>query len=152
MAAIVPPGSQSCTVSTIRWRLGSGLWDPFVRQTSDQVAMWLSLWRGRHIEGIEMDLRRSWRHAMAELFFTKKAEATKDEEHKEKKFHEPDWGKVTGPISATVASLARARWRPAAPDHWLTADGKRSVQIDEAAHVKPQLLHALQVDLEDQAW
>ena len=131
--------------------MGSGLWDPYVRQTSDQVAVWLQLWQHRHIEGIELDLRRSWRHALSELFFTKKAEANDDEKNKEKSY-KPDWSKVTGPISATVASLARARWRPAAPDHWLTADGKRSVQIDEAAHVQPQLLQALQVDLEDLAW
>ena len=156
MAALATPGSQACTATTIRWRLGSGWWDPFVKYTVDQVATWIDLWNDREVPGIRLELRRSWHQALSEIYLANKhlSHFVKKTFFSNKGFYDScvDWKKVNGPISATVAALLRARWRPSAPDCWATRDGTQAVHIDDDRYVKHHVLAEIQSDLEDIAW
>ena len=85
LAAVASPGSQACSCTTIRWRLGSCHWDPYIRYTMDQVAMWMDLWKDRKITGLDIDLDKSWHHAVVNLY------AKQSEKAKQTKQYEIDW-------------------------------------------------------------
>ena len=134
MLAIAAPGRRACATTTIRWKLSAKA-DPFVRETAQQVDLWLELWRSQQNKDINANLKRSWNEALRRMYFPK-----------------VDWRKVSGPISATIAALARAKWKPSMPNLWFNQYGDQCINIDEAPYAKIMVRRALEDDLEGIAW
>ena len=84
---------------------------------------------------MKVDLNKSWNIALVEMHIG----GTK-------------WNKVKGPISITIAAIARAGWCPARPHFWYDKDRARSVNLDGLKCVKPHVKRALQEDLCEKAW
>ena len=106
MLAIAPPGRQACTTTTIRWKLTPDA-DPFVRETVQQVALWIDMWPAlKKGSNMSINLKTSWNHALSRVYLPV-----------------VNWKKVTGPIAATIGALSRAGWKPSYPNLWYNRAG-----------------------------
>jgi hypothetical protein len=113
-ASVVPAGSQACPTSLIAWRLGPEV-DPAVREPVRQVSMWMRLWETSNRRDKE-DIRKAWTRAIPRVLLGG-----------------VHWGRVTGPLQATVATLGQLGWTPNGPTRWLTPSKEHYADIEDPA-------------------
>ena len=79
--------------------------DPAVKLARDTVMLWIELWR-EHPK-VRADARHSWRKLHQELVVEGKVK----------------WHLVTGPLSATVATMTTLGWSVMCPELWTDPSG-----------------------------
>ena len=89
--------------------IGFGLrQDPKIKLLRDTANMWIDLWRDH--PGLRADMRFAWRKAHAAIV----SDSGKVQ-----------WHRVTGPVSATIASLTSQGWTVTTPEVWQDPHGDR---------------------------
>ena len=99
---ICQPGKRRTTAIALAFGRDS---DPAVKVARGQVSSWLSLWEG--CPELRGDVRVAW------VFHCERVIGGRG----------PDWNKVTGPITATIATLHNYGWKASCPDVWIGLDG-----------------------------
>ncbi len=113
-ASVVPAGSQPCPASLIAWRLGADA-DLAVREPVRQISMWRRLWATSGSKD-KAEIRRAWIRAVPRVLLGG-----------------VHWGRVTGALQATVATLGQIGWIPNGPSRWLAPARTHDADLDDAA-------------------
>ena len=99
---ICQPGKCRTTAIALAFGQGSG---PAVKVVREQVGSWLSLWEG--CPELRGDVRVAW------VFHSERVIGERG----------PDWHKITGPMTATIATLHNHGWKARCPVAWTGPDG-----------------------------
>ncbi len=101
--------NQAGRCRTMAILIGFGLrQDPKVKLLRDTANMWIDLWRDH--PGLRADMRFAWRQAHAAIVTGS---------------GKVQWHRVTGPVSATIASLTSQGWTVTTPEVWQDPHGDR---------------------------
>ena len=94
-------GCQPCSTSILRWRVGREA-DPFCRIPRNQIMLCSELWRAAQSNAEHAEaMAKAWNNALQDIILKKNG-----------------WKGVTGPLSATMAVLHQAGWKPIQPAFW----------------------------------
>ena len=93
--AASPPGAAKCKRSVIEIFYGTD-WDPALKFSVGQIAWWLTHWISHSNDSAT--LAETWQRSLAKL-----------------KTCAFEWAKVSGPISATQATIFMYGWLPIGP-------------------------------------
>ncbi len=131
---VVPAGTHSCTTTLLAWRLGPRC-DPAVVAPVRQAKLWQRLWHSSTPRE-KKEITKAWQHG-----------------HPRVLLHGVKWGRVSGPLQATVAALGQLGWAPVAPNHWLAPDRATMADLDDASpSADAQIAEAIEASAADAVW
>ncbi len=131
---VAKAGSHPCMATLLAWRIGYKN-DPAVMEPLRQVQMWMRLWQSTPAEE-RATIRKAWRRALPKVLL--------------KGVH---WGRVSGLLQATIATLGQMGWAPVQPDRWLVADRLSYADLsDEAPEAPNQILQAVEGAAAEEVW
>ncbi len=120
--------TKGCVATVIRWVHGENV-DPLVTVRLQQLDEWFHIWEGSDVAE-RRQLRKHWRKVMPELV------ACSDR-----------WSMSSGPVAATICTLAQVGCRPAAPDRWMSPRGSMAL-VSFTPHAKSLIREEVRQDLE----
>ncbi len=131
---VVLAGTHSCTTTLLAWRLGPRC-DPAVVAPVRQTKLWQRLWHSS-TPSEKRDITKAWQRG-----------------HPRVLLQGVKWGRVSGPLQATVAALGQLGWAPVAPNRWLTPDRATMADLDDAApSADAQIAEAVEASAADAVW
>ncbi len=131
---VTKAGSHPCVATLIAWRLGPDT-DPAAREPLRQVQMWMRLWNTTPTEE-KGAIRKAWRRALPKVLLKG-----------------VQWGRVSGPLHATIATLGQMGWAPIQPDKWLVEDRSTYADLSEQApEAASQILQTIRASAMDAVW
>jgi hypothetical protein len=104
--------------------------DPRIVMPLGQVRTWMRLWHNANGE-LRRDIKQCWKTALRKM-------ADKGTR----------WMRVTGPLTATIATLFDVGWTPALPNQWLTKDKRQTATFDDDEGVSQyHICHCIENDI-----
>jgi hypothetical protein len=129
----------TCATTAIRWSFRQGsdarrTADPRVNVPLEQVKAWIKLWKSS-----DANFRRKTKKVWPTIY---RRLATSDKR----------WALVTGPASATIATLLDLNWRPATPHNWATPDRTMIDFTEQEGVTHHSVVHLIRIQLEHELW
>ena len=109
--------------------------DPRVVMPLGQVRTWMRLWKNAD-ETVKDDIKKVWKIGLRRMA---------DEQAR--------WMRVTGPMSATIATMMDVGWAPVLPNRWLTKDKSAVATFDAKEGItQMHVCHIIENDILDKIW